>query len=251
VTIEGPATPSDTSGLIFSAYDGSTPSIGLARGFYVQSTCDHVTIRNFKMKDLQKMVDVVDNPTNLDFVNLHGEDMVSDGIFLTGEDSVSSEEKASHVLLQDCSTLTTHIGHGFRGNANDVTVKNCSAYDVHSTGLWVQGGNRTGTDDSLIDGFASNKRVIIGPNSAASPGGSQYEFLSRIKAQRVRVGGAEDNFIVEMGTCRACIVNVCAAKLEVGKATVSVAFNKPLNNVNWDSLDWTSAPGGSCTASFN
>ena len=208
------------------------------------------------------MADVANKPQNLTFQNLHAENMVCYGMFFTGTNQPNpmDEEKAVHVLIDGCSVALTQTGHGFRWNADDVTVRNCSAYNLHSTGLWAQGGNRDSNSGfkTSIDGFASNRRMAVGPDRAGPSDGNPNEYLRNFFAQRVRLGGTGDldqnNAIIEMGTCGACLVNDCIGKLEIGRPQSNLCqnyayFNKPLNHANWDSLNWTAQQN--CQQSFN
>ena len=239
-----------TSIYLASQHTGTNQS--LPRAFRIVSG-SNITIKNVRVNNLQSIVEVEDgSPDHLTFQGLRGENMVAYGIFLLGQDfqNVLNEIKASNVLIENCSMVKTYTGHGFRWNANAVTLKNCSGYDLHSTGAWSQGGNRA-SGLTTVDGFASNRRMAVGPNRAAPNDGHEFEFLRNFAAQRVRLGGSDsldqNNTIVEMGTCGACLVNLCIGKLEIGApesnvCANSVYFNKPLNHAYWDALSWTSPP---------
>jgi hypothetical protein len=212
----------DGGGKITSQYIASEDGPRV-RAFQLQGGCRNVVIQNLDIGEVGYGVLVKSGgAASVTLRNLNIRNTRDYGIY--------SAERVTCVI-EDCAFRKSYLQHGYRFYSSEVTVKNCWAYEAHSTGLWAVQG-----DVINVDGFASDKFIAFGPNKDA---GSPDDRLTHVNVQRLATA---EHVRVEMGTIGGCFVDLCIPELQVGRplsAFPTPALNRPLDYVNWDAISGT------------
>lgn len=159
--------------------------------------------------------------------NLTGTKLWDYGIFMS-DAKVASIENCH--ISQPQGAQGVYRFHGFHLYGDEITVYNCSAYQIARSGLWIVEG-----DDFSLDGLVTNSNLRIGPNFSCKDAGLDTADSTGIPAQRVRrveIKNAQAEYVeVELGTTGAYLENMTVqqgqvfgsgeSQVPMGKATPS------------------------------
>lgn len=142
-----------------------------------------IVIRDLRFDHLGYAVQTGDGSlSNLEFDDLHAEEMSHYGIFCSSADGV---------YVHDCqvgdplsSTIHgTYNDHAFRFYADNLTITDCIAHDISNFGCWPVSG-----ENVYIDGFETDAPFGFGPNPSYA-GSSADEHLYHTEIHDVTVTG--------------------------------------------------------------